>query len=396
MSTVPATAVRPRSPAMSVGSVGKSASSLSQSTITRSRSPETTGTLTPPSSPGSGVAMVSSYGRPVGWEEAQIRRRRRDTEKQKRRQTPHRVKRPSQDMREDPTLRMTRLFVGVMSYTPFFALWAGRGETLLEELGGFWCLPLVVLVGSVVTATVKELGQVRALGNFYLLLSFAVGLVGGSYSMEGVQEQKFWRLLAVCAHGILAGRLRTLQVPTLPPTVLGSHVFWLSMGEVVCMLTRDNALTELSGVASSYGLILLLVALVATVPATVMSLWVGVFGQDNPHGSPPQGNLASRVLHVITWVVSAATPIILALSAAGMFLYFMLPLIWERMLFVAPWGIMFEFGSAISQSDCSKSMFWSESAIHPARRDMPYADVAANDSFGSRHSLSPPDSPKTQ
>ncbi|KAJ9472303.1 hypothetical protein DIPPA_22863 [Diplonema papillatum] len=324
-----------------------------------------TGSLTPPSSPGSNASLDNGSlssdpsSRLAGLRPPTKRRTKRS----------ERSKKPKVESVESLGTRMSRFSLTVLCYTPFVWLWSTRVDALMQDLGeDLHYLPYTLLSACVVVALLKEVLMLHSLSIMYPAISFGVGIVGGCYSKESMKDQQWARLITICAHGILAGQLRAFckrtgtkgLVTSLNP--LGGCALWLCFGELACMMYR-NVIIDLTSVVSSYGMLILLPFALVVSCKVIVSAWLMVFGIEKPLSSDIKYSFIRRVYNGIAWVLSTFTPLVIAASTACGTLYIMLPIVWERMIFVAPWGVLFEFGSALSSGAGSKSLFWSEAIV---------------------------------
>ena len=305
-----------------------------------SRSRDDERSVTPPSSPGSSSCSLEVNSD----SQAPILRKKR-VKKAKR------VRRKKEVVVEDAKVRIGRFFLTVTCFAPFYFLWTMRMNDIIDELGGLQFLLYLLPIGCVLLAATRETLNIHSISFLYPVLSFGTGIVGGCYSYKAMKDQQVLRLLAICFHGIIAGRLRTLSESS--PKKLdevnhfGGFVFWLLMGEVCCMLYR-NFLQELSAAAVAYGLVTVVPLIAAAAPAIIISTWCKCVGVERPSSTNTNASIISRCYEAVAWVISAFTPLIIAGSTFLWTLYVMLPMVWERMLFVAPWGVLLEIGSVVS------------------------------------------------
>eukprot|EP01064_Diplonema_japonicum_P006529 TRINITY_DN1437_c1_g2_i1.p1 TRINITY_DN1437_c1_g2~~TRINITY_DN1437_c1_g2_i1.p1 ORF type:complete len:364 (+),score=84.32 TRINITY_DN1437_c1_g2_i1:126-1217(+) len=322
------------------------------------------GSLTPPSSPGSQVSLDNgSLG--SGSSQPYTYVPRDKTVKKRKKRT---VKR--EPINEAGRVRLGRFVLALLCYAPFFWLWGMRMPSISEELGGLQFLPTAILCACFAVSVAKEALKIHRLSALYPVLSFLIGIVGGCYSNDAMRDQQSLRLLAICAHGIFAGQLRGMskqKESTSPLNPLGGFVFWEGVGEVACMLYRDFV-EEITTIALSYGGFMLVPVAAGLGPALVMTSWVKLFGVEKICTRVGTPSLLSRCISATTWAVSAFAPLIIAGTAMCGALYILLPWVWDRMLFVAPWGVLLEFGSALSCGTNSKSLFYSE-PLSPDSRD---------------------------
>eukprot|EP01060_Flectonema_neradi_P032845 TRINITY_DN5324_c1_g2_i3.p1 TRINITY_DN5324_c1_g2~~TRINITY_DN5324_c1_g2_i3.p1 ORF type:complete len:362 (+),score=56.78 TRINITY_DN5324_c1_g2_i3:57-1142(+) len=335
---------------------------LRSQSISAARSRDDDRSATPPSSPGSsscGSLEIASDG------QAPLRQ-----EKVKRVKKTKRVRRKREVVVEDAKVRIGRFFLTVSCFAPFYFLWTMRGmNEVVEELGGLQFLLYLLPIGCVLLAATRETLNIHSISFLYPLLSFGTGIVGGCYSYQAMKDQQVLRLLAICFHGIIAGRLRTLSERSpknFDVNHFGGFVFWLLMGEVCCMLYR-NILQELSAAAVAYGLVTVVPLIAAAAPALIISTWCKCVGVERPSSTNANSSILKRCYEAVAWVISAFTPLIIAGSTFLWTLYVMLPMVWERMLFVAPWGVLLEIGSVVSCGKGAKSLFYLESPLDRRR-----------------------------
>ena len=353
------------------------------------------GSLTPPSSPGSsdagrGAAAARRSAKFAGFEGLSSRdvqrqymqmRSREERLEERRVRRSRRASAAAAATRHDAApLRVRRFLLAVCCYAPLFSLWSTRLPSIVDELGDNLChLPYALAAACVGVAVAREVFRLDSLSLLYPVLSFWAGIVGGSYSPDAMREQQALRLGVMCLHGILAGRLRASEraaVSQEPGSVFTGLLFNYTLGELCCMCYRNLA-SEVTTASSAYLMLLLLLPLAGAFPSIILTLWVKLFGVEKTCSLKKPSGLVQRCVSAAAWVVSAATPIFIALVAAAGTLYVVLPIVWERMVFVAPWGVLFEVGSSLSCcSERSVSLFWSDSVV-PARPAAVAAAAAA-------------------
>ena len=306
------------------------------------------GSLTPPSSP-DGSPLKAEGAEKVqfsGMNSAQIYALYREQQRERKSRKRSKQERITHRETEEANLRVHRLLLTFLCYTPLFLVWIYLDAHYGGVTSDLWALPISVVVACYGTALLKETAPMPSLAMLYPALSFAAGVVNGSFSQEAVQEQKLMRLAAVCAHGVLSGRLTVLAPKKAYSGGMGLAI-WVAFGEIACMMSRDFW-GELGSAASAYSMLSCVVPVAMLFPTIIMSVWVWLFGVEQTKTKQNRRNVLYRVCAGAAWVLSVTIPIGFSLAAASATFYLMIPVICEKMIFVAPWGVLFEVGSVVS------------------------------------------------